>query len=182
MIGRCCSHIKREASDMATGLKNANNNNNRGLLRMSDVEKQNNDEQSVPSSEPVYPADTFPHKYVHSVFEDKQDVEQAVQALRAAGFTPDDINFMTSQDFIQAAERGEHQNKSLSKSFAHFVSSMDHNVTDAYLSEARRGNDVLSVRISKPDQMAQVRDILAPHHVKHIEYIEHWYWYIDSIY
>ena len=141
---------------------------------MSDFEKQNEDEQSVLSSEPVYPTDTFPHKYVHSVFEDRQDAEQAIQALLAAGFISDDINFMTSQDFIQAAERGEHQNKSLSKSFAHFVSSMDHNVTDAYLSEARRGNDVLSVRISKPDQMAQVRDILAPYHAKHIQYIDSW--------
>src|SRR5437763_5525923 len=159
---------------MAKGMKNANNNNNRRLLRMSNVEKQNNDEQSVLSSEPVYPADTFPHKYVHSVFEDKQDVEQAVQALRAAGFTPDDINFMTSQDFIQAAEQGDHQNKSLSKSFAHFVSSLDHNVTDAYLSEARRGNDILSVRISRHDQIAQVRDILTPHHAQHIQYIDTW--------
>ena len=141
---------------------------------MSNVEKQNNDEQSVLSSEPVYPADTFPHKYVHSVFEDKQDAEQAVKALLAAGFTSEEINFMTSQDFIQAAEQGEHQNKSLSKSLMHFVSSLDHNVTDAYLTEAHHGNDILSVRISKPDQMAQVRDILAPYHAKHIQYIDTW--------
>jgi hypothetical protein len=141
---------------------------------MSDFENQNDDVQSVLSSEPVYPADTFPHKYVHSVFEDKQDAEQAVKALLAAGFTSDDINFMTSQDFVQAAEQGEHQNKSLSKSLTHFVSSLDHNVTDAYLSEARRGNDILSVRISKTDQIAPVRDILALHHAKHLQYIDTW--------
>jgi hypothetical protein len=123
---------------------------------MSDFENQNNDVQSALSAEPVYPADTYPNKYVHSVFEDKQDAEQAVKALLAAGFTSDDINFMTSQDFIQAAEQGEHQNKSLFKSLAHFVSSLDHNVTDAYLNEAHRGNDILSVRISKTDQIAQV--------------------------
>jgi hypothetical protein len=141
---------------------------------MSDFEKQNNDVQSALSSEPVYPADTFPNKYVHSVFEDRQDAEQAVKALLAAGFTSDEINFMTSQDFIQAAEQGEHQNQSLSKSLMHFVSSLDHNVTDAYLNEARHGNDILSVRISRPDQMAQVRDILAPYHAKHIQYIDTW--------
>jgi hypothetical protein len=141
---------------------------------MSDVENQNDDVQSVLSSEPAYPADTFPHKYVHSVFEDRQDAEQAVQALLAAGFTSDDINFMTSQDFLQAAEQGEHQDKSLSKSLTHFVSSLDHNVTDAYLNEARRGNDILSVRISKSDQIAQVRDILAPYNAKQIQYIDTW--------
>ena len=97
---------------------------------------------------------------------------QAVQALLDAGFTADDINFMTSQDFIQAAEQGEHQNKSLSKSLSHFVSSLDHNVTDAYLNEAHRENDILSVRITKTDQMAQVRDILAPYHAQRIQYID----------
>ena len=141
---------------------------------MSDVEKQNDDIQSVLSSKPVYPADTFPHKYVHSVFENRQEAEQAVQALLAAGFIPADINFMESQDFVQAAEQGEHQNKSLAKSLSHFVSSLDHNVTDAYLTEARRGNDILSVRITNTDQMAQVRDILAPLHAQHIQYIDTW--------
>jgi hypothetical protein len=141
---------------------------------MSDIEKQNQDEQPILSSEPVYPADSFPHKYVHSVFENKQDAEQAVLALKAAGFTSDDINFMTSQDFIQAAEHGEHQNKGLAKSLAHFVSSMDYSVTDAYLNEARRGNDILSVRISKTDQLAQVRDILAPQHAHLVQYIDTW--------
>ncbi len=140
---------------------------------MSDIEKQNQDKQEILSSEPVYPADTFPHKYVHSVFEDRQDAEQAVQALLDAGFTADDINFMTSQDFIQAAEQGEHQNKSLAKSLSHFVSSLDHNVTDTYLNEAYRGNDILSVR-TKTDQMAQVRDILAPYHAQRIQYIDTW--------
>ena len=71
---------------------------------MSDLENQNNDVQSALSSEPVYPADTFPHKYVHSVFENRQNAELAVQALLEAGFTTDDTNFMTSQDFFQAAE------------------------------------------------------------------------------
>src|SRR5947199_9827795 len=108
---------------------------------MSDFEKQNNDVQSALSSEPVYPADTFPHKYVHSVFEDKQDAEQAVKALLAAGFTSDDINFMTTHHFIQAAEQVEHQNKNLSKSLMHFVSSLNHNVTDAYLNEPHHAND-----------------------------------------
>ncbi len=141
---------------------------------MSDVVKQDNDVQSVLSSEPKFPADSFPHKYVHSVFENRQDAEQAVQALLAAGFTTDDINFMESQDFIQASERGERENTSLAKSLAHFVTSMDHNVTDRYLNEAHRGNDILSVRISKTDQMAQVRDILAHHNAHLIQYVDTW--------
>ena len=141
---------------------------------MSNLEKQNQDKQDILLSEPVYPADTFPHKYVHSVFEDRQDAERAVQALLDAGFTADDINFMTSQDFIQAAELGEHQNKSLAKSLSHFVSSLDHNVTDTYLHEAHLGNDILSVRITNTDQMAQVRDILAAYHAQRIQYIDTW--------
>ena len=141
---------------------------------MSDLEKQNQEKGQVLTSEPKYPADTFPHKYVHSMFENRQDVERAVQALLDAGFTTDDINYMASQDFIQAAEQSEHQNTSLAKSLSHFVSSLDHNVTDAYLNEAHRGNDILSVRITKTDQMTQVRDILAPYHTQRIQYIDTW--------
>ncbi len=141
---------------------------------MNDPEKLNQEKEQVLSSEPVYPADTFPHKYVHSVFENRQDAEQAVQDLLAAGFTKDDINFMQSQDFIQAAGVGVHQNRSLAKTLSHFISSIDHDVTDAYLAEARRDNDVLSVRISKTDQMAQIRDILAHHNAEHIQYIDTW--------
>jgi hypothetical protein len=158
---------------MATGLKLLTQVTRR-LLRMSDLDNQNNELQSALSSEPKYPTDTFPHKYVHSVFENRQDAERAVQALLDAGFTADDINYMTSHDFIQAAEKGEHENKSLAKSLTHFVSSLDHNVTDTYLNEAHRGNDILSVRITKTDQMAQVRDILAPYHARHIQYIDTW--------
>ena len=108
------------------------------------------------------------------MFENRQDVERAVQALLDAGFTTDDINYMASQDFIQAAEQSEHQNTSLAKSLSHFVSSLDHNVTDAYLNEAHRGNDILSVRITKTDQLTQVRDILAPYHTQRIQYIDTW--------
>ena len=104
---------------------------------MSNFENQNDDVQEVLASKPKYPADTFPHKYVHSVFENRQEAEQAIQALLAAGFTTDDINFMESQHFSQAAEEGEHENKSLAKTLSHFVSSIDHNATDEYLAEAR---------------------------------------------
>ena len=159
---------------MATGLKDVNNNNTRRLLRLSDLEKLNQEKEKVLSSEPRYPADTFPHKYVHSVFENQQDAEQAVHELLAVGFTNDDINFMTSEHFIQAAERAEHQNKSLAKAIAQFVSSFDHSVTDQYLNQAYRGNDVLSVRISNTDQMALIRDILARHNANHIQYIDAW--------
>ena len=143
---------------------------------MNDPEKLNQEKEKVLSSEPMYPADTFPNKYVHSVFENRQEAESAVQDLLAAGFTADDINFMESQDFIQAASMGGHDpnNTSLTKTFSHFFSSIDHNVTDAYLVEARRGNDILSVRITKTDQMAQIRDILAHHNALHIQYLDTW--------
>ncbi len=82
---------------------------------------------------------------------------------------------MESQDFIQAAAVGAHdQNTGIAKTLSHFFSSIDHSVTDAYLVEARRGNDILSVRITKTDQMAQVRDILARHNAEHIQYIDTW--------
>ena len=141
---------------------------------MNDEKQQNKDEQPAVSSQPVFPEDTYPHKYVHSVFEDEQDAMQAVQALLAAGFTTDDIHFMTSQDYMQAAQQGNHQQGGLSKSLLHFVSSLNYGVTDAYMKEAQRGHDILSVRISRHDQIAQVRDILALHHGQLLKYVDTW--------
>jgi hypothetical protein len=141
---------------------------------MNDFDKQNNDEQPVVSSQQDFPADTYPHKYVHSVFEDRQDAMQAVQALLAAGFTTDDIHFMESQHYVQAAQVGNQQQGGLTKSLLHFISSLDHGVNDAYMKEAQRGNDILSVRISRQDQIAQVRDILALHHGHLLKYVDTW--------
>jgi len=141
---------------------------------MNDVHKQNNDEQPTVSSQQMFPADSYPHKYVHSVFEDQQDAMQAVQALLAAGFTTDDIHFMTSQDYMQAAQKGNQQQGGISKSILHFISSLDYGVTDAYLNEAQRGRHILSVRISRQDQIAQVRDILALHHGQLLKYVDTW--------
>jgi hypothetical protein len=141
---------------------------------MNDVDRQNNDEQPVVSSQQTFPADSYPHKYVHCVFEDQQDAEQAVQALLAAGYTTEDIHFMTNQDYVQATQKGNHQQGGLSKSLSHFVSSLNYGITDAYQNEAQRGRHILSVRISRQDQIAQVRDILALHHAHLIKYIDAW--------
>ncbi|HZU70334.1 MAG TPA: hypothetical protein VFA09_23895 [Ktedonobacteraceae bacterium] len=141
---------------------------------MNDSNRQSKDEQLDVSPQQEFPGDSYPHKYVHSVFVNEQDATQAIQALRAAGYTPDDIHFMAGQDFVQAAAQGDRQENNLSQSLFHFISSLQYDVTDAYLKEARRGHYILSVRISRHDQIAEVRDILALHHGELLQYVDAW--------
>ena len=45
---------------------------------------------------------------------------------------------------------------------------------EAYLCEARRGRQILAVRLSTSEHMNQVRDLLAPYHAHHMKYIGAW--------
>ena len=57
------------------------------------------------SSERTFPEAPFPHKYVHSVFDDLQDARQAFHTLRAAGFDTRDIHIMRGWDYVEVVER-----------------------------------------------------------------------------
>lgn len=124
---------------------------------------QNTYEQLLASSERTFPTAPFPRKYVHSVFNDQQDALQAAQALRALGYESQDIHILANTDYVEAVERGQTLIGSLT--------SID---LDAYLDEARQGCTILAVRLSNYRQMEQVRDLLVPHHVHLVKYIDTW--------
>jgi hypothetical protein len=123
-------------------------------------------EQSSISSQRTLPAAPFPRKYVHSVFDDLQDAVQAVHVLRAAGYDTRDIHLMASWDYTEAVERGQ--------TLMGFLSSFDEDVVDVYLHEARRGHHILAVRLSRYEQILQVRNLLASHHAHLMKYVDTW--------
>lgn len=123
-------------------------------------------EQSSISSQRTLPAVPFPRKYVHSVFDDLQDAVRAVHVLRAAGYDTRDIHLMASWDYTEAVERGQ--------TLMGFISSFDEDVVDVYLHEARRGHHILAVRLSRYEQILQVRNLLASHHAHLVKYVDTW--------
>ena len=129
-------------------------------------------EQAPVSSQRMFPATPFPRKYVHSVIDDLQYAVQAVYALRVAGYDARDIHVMASWDFVEAVER-RHQNR-LSKALTRFLSFIDEGFGDVYLHEACRGHHILAVRLSRPEQMEQVRDLLAAHQAYLMKYVDTW--------
>ena len=120
-------------------------------------------EQFPVSSQRTLPAAPFPRKYVHSVFDDVQDAAQAVHVLRAAGYDGRDIHLMASGDFVEAVERR--------RTFLDFLFSIDY---DVYVHEARQGHHILAVRLSRNEQVKQVRDILALHYARLMKYVDTW--------
>jgi hypothetical protein len=109
------------------------------------------------------PAGPFPRKYVHSVFVNVQDARQAALALRAAGFEEQHIHILDSRDFVEAVSQGQ--------SPFDFLTSMDY---DVYLREVSRGRTFVSVRPANYTQLRQIRDLLAPHRARLVNYIDTW--------
>jgi hypothetical protein len=108
------------------------------------------------------------------VIDDLHDTVQAVYALRAAGYEARDIHVMASWDFVEAVERRYQQQSRLSKMLTRFFSSIDESFGDVYLHEACRGHHILAVRLSRIEQMEQVRDLLTPHYAHLMKYVDTW--------
>ena len=120
-------------------------------------------EQSPVSTKRTLPAGPFPRKYVHSVFANLQDARRAALALRTAGFDERNIYILPGRAFVEAVSQGH--------SPFGFLTSIDH---DVYLREASRGRTFVAVRPANYDQLKQVRDLLAPHNARLVNYIDTW--------
>jgi hypothetical protein len=129
----------------------------------NDVMTRESYEQVYQSSETLFPAAPFPKKYVHSVFNDPQDAVEAVFTLLAAGYDANTIHILSSQQYMEAVERGQTRFASLT--------SMD---LDDYLEEASRGHAMLVMRPASYGQLMQIRNLLAPHHAHLMKYIDTW--------
>jgi hypothetical protein len=131
-------------------------------------------QSSLPGQQ-AFPPAPFPRKYVHSVIDDLQQAEQAVQALHDAGYNAGDIHLFASQEFVAAVEQRLQQQSRLSEMLFRFFASTDDGFPgDVYLHEAQRGHPILVVHLKRAEQMKQVCDLLAPYRAHHIKYISTW--------
>jgi hypothetical protein len=141
---------------------------------MNSVTIQNKKEQLALSSQQIFPADSYPRKYVHSVFDDAQDAAQAIQELQKLGYDAQNIHFLMSQDYVRAIEQGDPQQSGVFNALAHLISAFDYGFADVYMNEALRGGHLLAVRLSRYEQIIQVRDLVVSHHARLVKYIGTW--------
>ena len=141
---------------------------------MSYVKTYEEYEQLPVSSERTFPAAPYPRTYIHCVLDDLYDAVQAVHALRSMDFDPGDVHVMASWDFVEAVERRQQRQNRLAKMLMRFLTFLDEGFGDTYLHEALRGHHILTVRLSRNEQILQVRDVLASHHTRLIKYVDTW--------
>jgi hypothetical protein len=135
----------------------------------------NGDAQSSLPVQQTFPTAPFPRKYVHSVIDDLQQAEQAVQALQAAGHDGSRIHLLAGQEFVAVVEHRIQQQSRLSDWLFRFFASTDDGFPgDVYMHEAQRGHFILVVHLMRAEQMEQVRDLLASYYAHHIKYIGTW--------
>jgi hypothetical protein len=135
-------------------------------------ETQKTNEQLTITSQRVFPAAPYPRKHVHCVFDNLQDVAEAVQALQSAGYNDDDIHVMSGWDFSTAIEQRYTQQSGLLQSLTHLF--FDYGFDNMYLHEARRGHHIVSVRPASYEQLTKVAAVLARHHARVVKYIGTW--------
>lgn len=131
-------------------------------------------EQLPVSSEHTFPAAPYPRTYIQCVLDDLYDAVQAVHALRSIDFDPGDIHVMASWDFVEAVEHRQQRQNCLTKMLTRFLTFLDEGFGDIYLHEALRGHHILAIRLSRNEQILQVRDVLAFHHARLIKYVDMW--------
>ncbi len=127
---------------------------------------------------PVTPAGSvYPKDYLVAVFDDLQDAEKAVQALRDAGFGAEDIRLLRGQELIerfQNVENVEKKQNLLSRLASAFRGAEEGADTAAYLEEARRGHSILNVYAGKAERAEQISNILTRYHAHLIKYYGNW--------
>lgn len=99
----------------------------------------------------------YPTGYVLSVFADSARADQAVSALRAAGFETDDLVVANGAEVLEYS-REMRANRGLFSRFEHFVSGLygdEGSLADELVSLAERGH--MFVAVHAPDGAATAR-------------------------
>ena len=125
--------------------------------------RKKNDICLTHSMEPTFPANPFPRKYVHCVFDDGHDATQAVLTLLAASYAAASMYILVGQDYLDTLEQRQ--------TFPGSLISMD---MEGYVREARRGHSILVIQPKCYEQIRQLRHLLMPHHAHLMRYIDTW--------
>jgi hypothetical protein len=111
---------------------------------------------------------------VHCVFNELRDVVDAVHALRSGGHKPGAIHVMASWDYVEAIERSQRRQNVLVKLLVRLHGLLDEGLGDAYLREARCGGHVLALRLSKMNELEEIRQVLCLYNARAIRYVGIW--------
>ena len=113
--------------------------------------------------QPTIPANPFPRKHLHCVFDAWEDAARGYRILEEVGYNASNIHILTGEDYIGAIEHKQ--------SLISFLTSGD---IDIYRQEAQRGHHILVVHAVGYEQMKQLRNLLLPHHARLMKYIDTW--------
>ena len=110
-----------------------------------------------------------PKHFIVSVIRDGARAEQAVAALRDAGFTPDDVKLVTGQQVLDN-ERVHAESKGRWERLAALFPAEEQAAVDGYVKEAERGAHFVAVKAQELEQRTVAKSILVSHGAHAIRY------------
>lgn len=126
------------------------------------------------SSEQTFPTAPYPRQHVHCAFSNLEQLVRAVHGLRAAGYAAEAIHVMASWDYVDAVKRERQRHNGLSRALRSLTSLLNEEFSGVYLRAASQGQHILAVRVSRSEQLAEVRDLLTFHRAQLIKYVDTW--------
>ena len=121
------------------------------------------------------PTPTFPTNHVVGIVKDLQEGEQALHALRNAGYAEDRIYLIQSQEVVEGIQ-GRQKDRNLVRKMLHqLATTSDEGYAGRlYLEQARHGWHMVAVYAETPEQADQIAHLLSTYHVSLIKYYGRW--------
>lgn len=110
-----------------------------------------------------------PKHFIVAVFSDEARAEQAVAALRDAGFAPDDVRLISGQQVLSTELEYKNQKGALAR-LAGLFPAEEADAVKQYVEQAERGALFMAVKAPDQEQRTVVKDILAVHGAHTIRY------------
>lgn len=103
----------------------------------------------------------YPKNYVVGIIDDVQD---ARQAFKAAGYTTDEVRLMESQEAQQKIQELEHEKNWLQHILSSFQDTTDETSARVYQAAARAGKQILHVRANSQQEVDKISALMQSYH------------------
>ncbi len=111
----------------------------------------------------------YPKHFVVAVIHERSAAEEAVEALKDAGFDDEAVQLHTSQQVLDN-HRAFQERRGLLQRVESLFPSEEADAVKDYLEEAEQGRSFITVHAPEPEPRARARDILKAHGGHHMRY------------
>jgi len=129
------------------------------------------DPSQVGQAPPTMLGQFYPLDDILAVVENRPTGERAVQALKDAGVSKDDVDLLDGAWFAEAMRSARRQ-FGVAQRLAHLLPTDESLLVQRYVAEADQGHVIVIVHAERPDDVERARSVLAAHGAREMRHYE----------